>query len=192
MTPVAIDHDARRASLAGVVADIAADEGLEAVTVRAVASAAGVSVGTVQHYFGTKDAMMLHAYEHVSSAVAARVEAAVADARAPREAVRAILLAMLPTDAESRRIIKVSVAFETRALHSPELAARTRADNAELQAAFEELFRLGGAKEPRREAIGAIALIGLCQPLLLDDPICRFDDAVDVIDAHLDRVLPTS
>lgn len=192
MTPAVIDRDARRESLSGVVADIAAGQGLEAVTVRAVASAAGVSIGTVQHYFPTKDALMLHAYAHARSAVSARVDAAVADARTPREALRAILLALLPTDAESQRIIKVSIAFETQALHSPELAARTRADNAEVHAAFEELFRLGGAKDPRREAIAAIALIGLCQPLLLEDPICTFDDAVGVIDAHLDRALPAS
>jgi AcrR family transcriptional regulator len=190
MTPAAVDHTVRRAGLSSVVADIASEQGLEAVTVRAIAERAGVSIGTVQHYFPTKDAMLLHAYAHVSALVDARAEAAVASVETPREAIRAILLAALPTDAESGRIIRVVIAFETRALNSPELARRTRADNGELHAALEVLFRLGGAAHPRREAIAAIALLGLCQPLLLEDPICTVDDAVAVVDAHLDRVLP--
>ncbi len=190
MAPGVVGRDVRRASLSGVVADIAAGQGLEAVTVRAVAAAAGVSIGAVQHYFPTKDAMMLHAYEHVSAALDARVEAAVADARSPREALRAILLAVLPTDAASRRIIRVAIAFETRALHSPELAARTRVDNAELHSALQDLFAQGGAQDPRREALAALALLGLCQPLLLENPLCTFDEAVGVVDAHLDRALP--
>jgi len=49
-----------------VVARLVADEGLEAVSVRTVAAEARVSIGTVQHYFPTKDAMLLHAQAQVT------------------------------------------------------------------------------------------------------------------------------
>lgn len=190
MVVARMDHEARRSRLSEVVCDLVAERGLEAVSVRTVASAAGVSIGAVQHYFPTKDAMLLAAHEHANAEVSARAEAAAADAASPREALRAILLSLLPGDDASRRIIRVFIAFETRALSSPELAEHARTANGELHAAFEELFRLGGAAAPRREAIAAVALLGLCQPLLLDDPNCTLEDAVAVVDAHLDRALP--
>jgi AcrR family transcriptional regulator len=158
--------------------------------VRAVASTAGVSIGAVQHYFPTKEAMLLAAHERANAKVSARADAAAAAATTPRDILRAVLLAALPTDESSRRITSVFIVFETAALHSPKLAERARRANDELYAAFTELFRLAGAPYARREAIAAVALLGLCQPLLLADPNCSFEDAIAVVDAHLDRVLP--
>ena len=58
MTPAPVDHDERRARLTEVLLDVVAEGGLEAATIRTVAAAAGVSIGTVQHYFKTKDDML--------------------------------------------------------------------------------------------------------------------------------------
>lgn len=190
MTPAPVDHEARRTALSEAVADVVAAHGVEGVSVRTVATAAGVSVGTVQHYFPTKDAMLLHAHAAANARVSARADAAVEDAASPREALRALLLAVLPTDEESRRLLRVFLAFDAAALHSPALAARTREDNHELHTLFVALFRTGGATHPEREARAAVTLFGLVQPLLLDDPTCTYADAVEVVDAHLDRVLP--
>ncbi|MEV1288326.1 TetR/AcrR family transcriptional regulator [Micromonospora sp. NPDC049679] len=190
MVAVNVDHEAGRARLADIVCDVVADGGLEAVSVRAVASAAGVSIGAVQHYFRTKEAMLLAAHERANAKVGARAEAAAAAATTPRDALRTILLSVLPNDEPSRRDLQVFIAFETAALHSPRLAEQARRSNAELYAAFEELFRLAGTAEPRREAIAAVGLLGLCQPLLLADPYCSLEDAIAVVDAHLDRALP--
>jgi AcrR family transcriptional regulator len=44
---------------------IVAERGLDDVSVREVASAAGVSIGTVQHYFRTKDDMLFTAFQDV-------------------------------------------------------------------------------------------------------------------------------
>jgi AcrR family transcriptional regulator len=184
------DHEAGRIRLADIVCDLVAMRGMEAVSVRTVASAAGVSIGAVQHYFPTKEAMLLAAHEHANAKVSARAEAAAATAATPREILRAILLAVLPSDRPSRRIMRVFIAFETAALHSPKLARQARRANAELHTAFEELFRLAGAAEPRREAIAAVALLGLSQPLLLAERNCTLEDAIAVVDAHLDRALP--
>jgi TetR/AcrR family transcriptional regulator, transcriptional repressor of bet genes len=191
MAPAPVDHDIRRAELSRAVVELVADGGLDAVSVRAVAANAGVSIGTVQHYFPTKDAMLAHAHALVNVAVSARAEGAANTAASPRAALRAIILAVLPTDPESARIVRVFSAFETRALHAPALAEQARSESAALHTAIEQLLRLGGAEHPRLDAIGTIALMGgLCQPLLLDDPACTRRDAVAVVDLHVDRVLP--
>jgi len=191
MAPAPVDHAARRAALSRAVVRLAADEGLDAVSVRTVAASTGVSIGTVQHYFPTKDAMLEHAHALVNTAISARAEGAADNAASPREALRAVILAVLPTDAETARMIRVLTAFETRALHASSLAAEARREHAELHTAIEHLLRLGGAEHPRLDAIGLIALLGgLCQPLLLDDPTCTPRDAIAVVDLHLDRAFP--
>lgn len=189
MASAPVDHEARRATLSHAVVELVAKDGLEAVSVRRVAAAAGVSIGTVQHYFPTKDAMLLHAHELVNAEVSARAEAAAGNAPSPRNALRAIILAVLPTDEESARIVRVFTAFETRAIHAPALAERARAADDELHQAFEHLLHLGGAANPRRNAIATMALLGgLCHLLLLDE--CSASDAADVVDAHLESMLP--
>jgi len=191
MAPAPVDHEARRTTLAETVVELVDEQGLEAVSVRAVAARAGVSIGTVQHYFPTKDAMLMHAQVLANAAVGARAEAAAEHTETPREALRAIILAVLPTDEESARVVRVFVAFETRALHAPALAERARRDNSELRAAIEHLLRLGGAAEPRLNAIATIALLGgLCQHLLLDAAACTPEDAAAIVDLLLRRILP--
>ena len=56
--PKKVDHQERRTLIADALMRVAADQGLEAVSLRHVAAAAGVSSGMVQHYFRTKDEMM--------------------------------------------------------------------------------------------------------------------------------------
>lgn len=63
------DHDIRRSEIIQAVWQVIATAGLPAVSMRAVASAAGVSVGRIQHYFPSKDAL-------VHAACAAMVEGA--------------------------------------------------------------------------------------------------------------------
>ena len=176
-----------------VVARLVADEGLEAVSVRTVAAEARVSIGTVQHYFPTKDAMLLHAQAQVNAAVKDRVDAAVAGVTDPREVLTAIASALLPTDVESTRVLRVSIAFQARALHSPVLAERARRDDRELLAAVEELLRLGGAVQPALDALGLVAIMGgLCQLSLTDGSACSAQDAQTVVDRYLKAVLPAA
>jgi AcrR family transcriptional regulator len=56
--PAVIDHDARRTALAEIAADLVANGGAEAATVRAVAAAAGFSTKAVTHYFPDKRALL--------------------------------------------------------------------------------------------------------------------------------------
>lgn len=71
--PRVADHDLRRSQIANAVANLIADTGYESVTIAKTARASGMSVGLVQHYFDSKEAMMLHAFDHARAEVRARV-----------------------------------------------------------------------------------------------------------------------
>ncbi|MBO0881627.1 MAG: TetR family transcriptional regulator, partial [Mycobacterium sp.] len=68
-----VDHEQRRAVIAAALWRIASRDGLAATTVRQVATEAGVSVGQVQHYFTTKDEMLLFALRRVGDDLADRL-----------------------------------------------------------------------------------------------------------------------
>jgi AcrR family transcriptional regulator len=71
------------------------------VSLRHVAAEAGVSMGMVQHYFHTKEQMLLFALDSMEERVGARFAAELAglpDPPPPRAAVRAFLVQLLPLD----------------------------------------------------------------------------------------------
>jgi AcrR family transcriptional regulator len=107
--------------LADTVCSIIATDGLDAVTVREVASGAGVSIGAVQHHFPSKDDMLLAAFRHVVDNTEHRV-AAVELGTDVRQNLAAILRELLPLDEVRLREAKVYVAFAARAATSAPLA----------------------------------------------------------------------
>lgn len=145
--------------LADTVCSIVASEGLDAVTVREVAAAAGVSIGAVQHHFRTKDDMLLAAFQHVVEVTGKRV-AAVELGADVRKNLSAILRELLPLDDARLREAKVYVAFAARAATAPALAEVQRELLAhiceELATAYTVAARNAGRPVPaataRREA----------------------------------------
>ncbi len=100
---------------------IAAERGLDQVSVRQVAAAAGVAIGTVQHYFPTKDAMLTAAFTEVVRRIRERVAATVLGPDVRRN-LAAVLRELLPLDDHRAAEVRVQVAFAARAATSPALA----------------------------------------------------------------------
>jgi AcrR family transcriptional regulator len=103
---------------------ITAQYGLEAVSVRDVAAEAGVSVGLVQHYFKTKDEMLLFACRYMIERANARTQALFNSSPEPQSArsvLRGLFEQMLPLTEERRVAIRVWIAFLARAVVKPEL-----------------------------------------------------------------------
>lgn len=189
MRQVPVDHEARRTALADAMVVIVAEHGLEAATVRAIAEAAGVSIGTVQHYFPSKDEFLVYAYRHTGEQLAARVDEIVARARSTRGAIRDILLELLPLDARRRAALRVGIAFSTRAMTEPQLADVLRDDLDELRRGLAEGFAEAKLPEPKREAAIAIAVVdGLATQLLFGGGVFTASDAVEALDTHLQRI----
>lgn len=118
------DHDAQQAALAAAVWDLVARSGLEAVSLRAVAAAAGVSMGRVQYYFATKDELLIHSLRHAHRRMEERIRHRLAGTDGSDRAVLlAILDELLGEHPETRGAIRVHLAFAARALDDERVAA---------------------------------------------------------------------
>jgi TetR/AcrR family transcriptional regulator, transcriptional repressor of bet genes len=65
--PKRVDPLAQRRSIAEAVFRLAVARGADAVSMRDVAAEAGVSLGMVQHYFRSKDEMLLFALDQCAT-----------------------------------------------------------------------------------------------------------------------------
>lgn len=190
MAPAPVDHDARRADLTAILLQLIAERGLEGASIRALAAAAGVSIGAVQHYFASKGDLLLLAYRRAGEDQTRRAAKIVAAARSARAAIRDVLLELLPLDGRRTAEIRVQVAFAARAMTEPALACVLADDleklHRELAAAFAEL----GAAAPVRQATLAMAVVdGLATQLLFARETLTPDEAIRALDEHLTRAL---
>lgn len=71
--PKIVDHDIQRVKFAEAAMSLIARHGLEGVTMRAVAAEAGLSYGSLFHYFDSKDELLMHAVRHSTSLQTKRV-----------------------------------------------------------------------------------------------------------------------
>ena len=71
--PKIVDHDLQKEKFIGAAMRLIASKGLEGVTMRAVAAEAGLSYGSLFHYFDSKDDLLMHAVRYSTSAQTRRV-----------------------------------------------------------------------------------------------------------------------
>ncbi|MEU5980013.1 TetR/AcrR family transcriptional regulator [Streptomyces sp. NPDC047315] len=125
--PRTADHDERRRQIAAAVCELISENGLDAVTVARTARTAGMSVGLVQHYFRSKDEMLLHAFTTVSARIRGRAEERIRTGTRHRRPIAGIMAEVLtefiPLDDTRRAEYRVARAFAGRALDAPALAA---------------------------------------------------------------------
>jgi AcrR family transcriptional regulator len=194
--PKQVDHEQRRRLIAEAVFAVIGTRGFEAVSLRDVAEQAGVSMGTVQHYFPTKHQMLLFALSHMRERVLARLQAAVATLREPtrRDLIRAATTVMLPVDPPGREEACVNIAFFSAATVTLAYAEQLRDGYGRILtvsiANFREAAQLGELRngvDPDREAPALYFLTqGLIGPILIG--LYRPDEALALVDAQLDRV----
>ncbi|MFB7611660.1 TetR/AcrR family transcriptional regulator [Streptomyces gardneri] len=124
--PRTADHEQRRRQIADAVSQLISEHGLDAVTVARTAATAGMSVGLVQHYFRTKDEMLLHAFREVSARIRARVDERIRDGvvhkRPLAQVMTDVMTEYIPLDEPRRAEYRVARAFAGRALDAPALA----------------------------------------------------------------------
>ncbi len=158
------DPPAQEELLSRAVWDVLAQQGLERLTIRAVAAAAGCTTGLVMHRFPHRRALLLHARRLLHERTRARVEALEAEAATPRAALRAVLLQGMAPDAESTTESRVWLGFLAASVGDEELAAVHRTNN---RAWRHRVTRLVSAASPRwdrqRAATAAFALIALVE-----------------------------
>ncbi len=133
-----------------------AREGVAGVSVRAVATEAGVTGGTVQYHFPARAQMVHFAMELLAERFTQRLTAM------PRTGpvlawTRAILLELLPLNDERHREFRVWLSFTTHAHTDSELTALSRRFEGQLRELYQRLLRarrdaiLGDRDAPRAE-----------------------------------------
>ncbi|MQY17774.1 TetR/AcrR family transcriptional regulator [Nocardia macrotermitis] len=112
--PRLVDHEQRRRQITDAVRRVIVEGGLPAVTFQSVAAEARISVRLVQYYFGTKREFLLATHRSVMMDAGARFARRWSELGAdvtPREAVRAVLVELLPLDPQRREEAVVLGAF---------------------------------------------------------------------------------
>jgi AcrR family transcriptional regulator len=117
-----LENDKRTAILAAVWSVIA-DKGVAAVSFRNVAAAAGVSVGLVQHYVGSKEKLVRLSAAAMIEGSARRFTDRPADVHAE---LRRLIAHAVPATPGSRRGVVVWHAYIAASIADPELAAMLR------------------------------------------------------------------
>lgn len=194
--PKKVDHHARRTTIAQAAWQVTAQGGIEAVTMRHVAAAAGMSLGQVQHYFTTKDELLAHAYDLIVDQIAARVSDHTpgTDEPQPRDTIRDALTELLPLDDQRRTEAHFLLMFLARGAVSPDFAARLRKAHADLHTLLDDQLRRAQRRgtvpvhlDPAREARTLLAVLdGLTTHVLVGHHTPH--DAQHALDNHLDTL----
>ena len=112
--PKIVDAEEKRTEIVYAAWSVIAERGLPAATLRAVAAEAQMSMGAVQHYFDSKESMLLYACERMAD-LAGTQWSATAEGGTARERLDALALTSL-TDHPLQRVgIAAWSAFVNRA-----------------------------------------------------------------------------
>lgn len=114
--PKVVDHEEKRRNIAEAVFRLIGARGMEGVSLRDVAKEAEVSMGSVQHYFKTKDEMLSFALSYMRERVIQRLNTRLTRLKDPsrREVIRESILILLPLDRESAQEATINIAFFAR------------------------------------------------------------------------------
>lgn len=118
--PKIIDHDQRRDEIVDVTWQLIVEGGIEAATMREIASRAGFANGALKHYFTGKDQIITGAYERSLNSLGERLAAHVADRRGI-EALEMFMRYTLPVEQEDATAARVLLSFWERCAFSSEV-----------------------------------------------------------------------
>ncbi|MFI5979128.1 TetR/AcrR family transcriptional regulator [Streptomyces sp. NPDC051452] len=192
--PKVVDHEGRRAELAGALWRVALRDGFDAVTVRSVAEESAWSAGALRHYFPDKSEMVLFAIDFVVESVRQRIGHAntTAGSLSP-QLVQAHLEQLLPLDDERRLESEAWFALVALARRDPS-AAQRRSEVDELirgavesaVVALEELGELGAERTRTAETARLHALLdGMVVQLLARPTRLSPQQAREILVQHL-------
>jgi TetR/AcrR family transcriptional repressor of bet genes len=152
------------AQLSRAVWDVLANQGIERLTIRAVAAAAGCTTGLVMHRFPNRQALLRHARQLLHERTLSRVCRLEAEATGPRAALRAVLSQGLALDEETAAESIVWMGFLAAAVGDDELISLHQNNNRVWR---ERIDRLVSAAAPDwqedRVATTAFALIAMVE-----------------------------
>jgi len=145
--PRYVDHDARRRHIAATAAELVGTRGLEALTFRNVAEAAGSSTTVLTHYFADKRDLLQSTFEAVAERSGARFD----EARRHGGGLRECLEALLPLDPERQTEWRLLTCYWGMAVSDPDLASAQAQHVRSAQRRIESLLGLHCSQAPGAE-----------------------------------------
>ena len=187
--PKQVDHEARRHRIAQALWRVTSAHGLEGVSLRHIAAEAGVSMGQIQHYFRSKDDMLLFALDRMSRDVDVRVQERLSTldrADEPAVLTRAVLVEMLPLDEQRRVEGLVTLAFLARAPFAPDIGDALTTGHDQLRDFLAEQLHAVGVRpdDARAHGIELVALLEGLTTLVLSGSMAA-EAALAALDSRL-------
>ncbi|MEV5609105.1 TetR family transcriptional regulator C-terminal domain-containing protein [Streptomyces sp. NPDC052225] len=185
--PKVVDPRIRRRELAEAVWRVVRRDGLEHASVRNVAQEAGLSMGSLRHYFASQSELMTFALRMVIEGIEERIALVPADGD-PRLRATRVLTELLPLDDQRRAENEVWLAFTARAMTDAELRTLRDEGYDMLRAGCRDLVAglIGPGRDPDQEAARLHALLdGLAVHAAMRPDIATPDALRAVIADHL-------
>ncbi|WP_416292974.1 TetR/AcrR family transcriptional regulator [Paenibacillus illinoisensis] len=120
--PKIVDHDKQRLLVAEAAWRIIRRDGMEQASVRNIAEEAGISAGSMRHYFSTQSELLLYAMNLVSERVSNRIKQMSFNG-SPMENMKHLLLEFMPNTDEKMAEMEVWFAFTAKSKTDPALKA---------------------------------------------------------------------
>ncbi|MFJ5725472.1 TetR/AcrR family transcriptional regulator [Streptomyces sp. NPDC093149] len=197
--PKQVDHRERRETIARALWRTVEQRGIAHASVREVAREAGISHGAVQHYFTTREEMLVFAMDFASEQTSRRVTESITglgDPPHPRDMLRAMLTQMLPLHPDARATSRMSAAYVLEALHNASIHTRAHDGLAHGRDLIEQIVRqavtdghISPDHDPATETNLLLALTGLTP--LIELSVITPQQALTAVDQHLSRLFTT-
>ncbi|GIN58771.1 HTH-type transcriptional regulator PksA [Lederbergia ruris] len=121
--PKIVDHEKRKKQIAEATWKVILEQGMEGATVRNIAKEAGLSLGALRYYFSTQDELFVYAMKLVKENATERINKIAASESPPFEKVMAILLEIVPIDAQTMAEMEVWFAYVFYTRHKEDVFA---------------------------------------------------------------------
>ena len=190
--PKEVDHVARRRELADAACTVIARNGLAGTTLAHVADESGWSIGSIRHYFPTKDELVASALWRVGERVDERIRRGTAGGMTLGD-LRLAATELLPLDATRREEALVHLAFLAEVAVTQELGDAAEGASQRLQeplaarvAHLVQAGELPARLDPEHEAARLRVLLdGLRLQLITTPRQTTVKWALTVLDDHL-------
>ncbi|MFF8917298.1 TetR/AcrR family transcriptional regulator [Streptomyces sp. NPDC015032] len=194
--PKQVDHRERRETIARALWRVVEQRGIAHASVREVAQEAGISHGAVQHYFATREEMLVFAMDFASEQTSLRVAEGVRELGNPphpRDMLRVMLTEMLPLHPDARATSRMSAAYVLEALHNANIHTRAHDGLTHGRDLIEQIVHqaitdghISPDRDPATEANLLLTLTGLTP--LIELSVIEPQEALTAVDQHLDRL----
>ena len=180
----------RRTLVLDQVAAVLAERGYAGTRFIDVSEVSGVAVSTLQGYFGSREDMLIEAFQRATSVAVTAMDEFAAQFDDPWQQLVAMVDRGLSTDAVTWRML---MEFWTAAAHDRELQEHAAVLAEQYRAPFADAVRRGiesGAFTPRFDVAATVevvvaTIVGLLYPVVLDHLAPQPTDYRDVVLAQL-------